>query len=182
MDTSYSDGIFYDNNHRINPFLISVTKTISPGIVIDYGCGIGTNAQYLKQLGWEVFVVEKEPIAISSLRKKFETERIVVGDCTSLDFSRLPTCDLAICNYVLQHFSVEAAEIFLLNVVSKVKEDGYLQISLFDRENVITSTQINSLFRNNGCVLLEQKYWTRWDHDHGPVHFHKGYESFWKKK
>ena len=59
MSSLYSDGEFYKTNTIFNPFIKKVVKDLTPGTVIDFGCGIGTNIYNLKKMGWNVYGVER---------------------------------------------------------------------------------------------------------------------------
>jgi SAM-dependent methyltransferase len=59
LEADYWDR-FYLNpkskfNQAPNAFLVEVTKTILPGVALDYAMGEGRNAIYLAQLGWQVW-------------------------------------------------------------------------------------------------------------------------------
>lgn len=182
MKTVYSDGIFYKNNLRVNPFLASCVSFLSPGIAIDYGCGIGTNAVFLQGLGWNTFVVEREDLAIAEIKTKIPQEQVFQGDLMNFNFSLLPSCDLMTCNYVLQHLPQVDAQKFIDIALKKLKIGGYAVFSIFEREKAISFEMLSSFLERNNCSLLQSKKWTRWDYDHGPTHFHKGIESFWRKQ
>ena len=181
MQTPYSDGVFYANNTKINPFLASCIENISPNIAVDFGCGIGTNSCYLQQHGWEVWVVEREDIAVNVVKASIPHDRIFHNDIREMDFSLLPNFSLAICNYVLQHLALQEAIFFLQKVVNKLPCGGHVVLSIFERENAIDAAGLKDFLTDSQCQLLQEKTWSRWDYDHGPAHFHKGHESFWLK-
>ena len=182
MNTPYSDGVFYANNIRVNPFLMDSVEELTPGIAIDYGCGIGTNASFLKQKGWDVYVVEREQIAIDSVIKKIEEKNVIQSDILNLDFSILPQCNLFICNYVLQHISKRDAQQFLASACQNLLIGGHAVLSLFERDEAIDEATLENVMISNSCFLQKSKKWSRWDYDHGPAHFHKGFESLWCKQ
>ena len=182
MLTPYSDGVFYANNKRINPFLVSCVEMLSPASAVDFGCGMGVNACYLQEKGWIVWVVEREDLAINAVRKYFPHDRIFQSDIREFDFSLLPDVSLVVCNYVLQHLSVVESELFLQKIVEKLPIGGRIMLSIFERENAIDSVTLKKYLMSNKCKLVQEKLWTRWDTDHGPVHFHRGYESFWERE
>lgn len=181
MTTLYSDGVFYEKNVRINPFLALCVDSLNCGIAIDFGCGVGTNALYLQERGWNVWAVERESIAVSEARTRISSQQVFQDDIREFDFSLLPDYSLITCNYVLQHFSVEEATIFLKKSIDKLSVGGHLILSIFERENAIDEVALKKLLKELSCDLLQEKHWSRWDYDHGPAHFHRGYESFWIK-
>jgi SAM-dependent methyltransferase len=57
---------------RPDPMLIEMveSRVIEPGRTLEVGCGIGTNATYLAQHGFEVVGVDVSPVAIENARAK----------------------------------------------------------------------------------------------------------------
>ena len=181
MTNPYSDGVFYANNVRINPFLASCVEALSPDIAVDFGCGMGTNTLYLQQLGWEIWAIEREDIAVNALKEHIPPARVFQKDIRELDFLTLPNYSLAICNYVLQHLSLDESKTFLRTVVEKLPVGGHLVLSIFERDGAIDEVTLKYFMSGIRCKLLQEKSWSRWDYDHGPAHFHKGHESFWER-
>ena len=178
--SSYSDGNFYNANTRLNPFLVECVSDVKPGISIDFGCGIGTNSHYLQQNGWDVYLIDREEIAIKALSNRFDSNKVFQNDITNMDFSKLPMCNLVLCNYVLQHLPVQCAYSFINNAISKLQPLGYLVVSIFERENAISFSELDNHLKSLNGILIKKKSWCRLDSDHGPVHFHSGIECFWR--
>lgn len=53
-----------------SPLLVEAVKAIAPGRALDLACGLGRNALYLAQLGWEVTAVDGSGQAIARLNKE----------------------------------------------------------------------------------------------------------------
>lgn len=181
MSNQYSDGVFYHNNTRVNPFLVNNINTLIPGTAIDFGCGIGTNASYLKDIGWNVYLIEREDIALATINKSFSNDKVYHQDITKIVFKDLPICDLILCNYVMQHLTIDEAKVFIQNAISILSPNGHLIFSIFEREACIGFSTLVSVMEEQECSLLACKHWSRLDVDHGPAHYHNGVESFWKK-
>ena len=177
--SSYSDGVFYQANTRVNPFIVSSVRDLVPGVSIDFGCGMGTNSRFLKKHGWDTYVLEQEPIPISFLKQFLSPDKIFHEDIRLMDFEILPKADLILCNYVLQHFSIEEAQAFINSLRNCTSDSAAAVISIFERPGAIDSAQLKKFMCDIGFRLVNEKHWERIDRDHGPVHTHVGYEGFW---
>lgn len=179
MSTAYSDGVFYARNNIVNPSLVAAVKDLEPGVAADIGCGMGPNAEFLTQAGWDVWLVEREDLAVMNLRQRFNPERILQADLRTLDFSLLPKLDLVTCNYVVQHLSAEEVVAFFKAVLGKLKDGGRFVLSNFERKDAVPFEFLARVLTESGCRLAAQNSWGRWDLAHGPAHFHRGVESLW---
>ncbi len=179
MSSLYSDGEFYKTNTIFNPFIKKVVKDLTPGTVIDFGCGIGTNIYNLKKMGWNVYGVEREPIAVEKAQELIGGDKIFERDINELDFDLLPSFDLALCNYVLQHINKDDVFTFFNKLFRKTKKESYYIISFFDDRDGITFSEINDYLNKNNWTLESCKRWERLDTNHGSPHIHKGIESLW---
>lgn len=182
MKSPYSDGVFYAHNVIINPFLVSAVAGLQPGIAVDFGCGMGANVAFLRRAGWQVWMVEREEIAVAELRRKFDPSFVIQADLRQLDFNLLPTCDLVTCNYVVQHLTRDEVAGFLRKAVSCLKPNGLFVLSNFQRADAVPFDELKPTMEGLGSELLSTKEWEREDRDHGPVHFHRGVESLWRKR
>ncbi len=181
MISPYSNGEFYKNNIIFNPFIKQVVTTLLPntGIAIDFGCGIGTNLYNLKAMGWDVYGVEREPIAVEKARIMIGSNNVFANDITELNFDVLPYFDLALCNYVLQHLSSDDVLRFFDKLFYKAKKNSCFIISFFDDRDGITFSEITKYLNENHWSLERLKRWERLDTNHGSPHMHKGIESLW---
>jgi 2-polyprenyl-3-methyl-5-hydroxy-6-metoxy-1,4-benzoquinol methylase len=180
MPTTYSDGIFYKNNHRINPFIIKNISNITVGSSIDFGCGIGTNSKYLKSKGWQVLGVEIEDIAVEQAKINLDGN-VLKANISTLDWETIPSCNLVLCNYVFQHIPIPNAHIFLDNLSRKVLPGGHVIMSVFQRDEAIPFVDVQERLISNDFIVSEKKEWSRWDYDHGPAHFHVATECLFQK-
>lgn len=181
MRTSYSDGVFYKNNTIFNPFIKEALDNINPGIVVDFGCGVGTNIYNLSERGWSVYGVDQEIIAVESAKEKLDTNRIFCANLLDFNYDLVPAYDVALCNYVLQHMSKENAEKFLCKVDAKAKSDSIFIISFFLKRDGISFSELKVYMNKLGWELRKEKTWKRLDTNHGEPHFHEGIESLWYK-
>jgi SAM-dependent methyltransferase len=82
---------------------------ILPGMkILDAGCGDGRNLVYLLREGYEVFGVDRDPEAISYMRRIAAPSNFSVGDLESMPHPDA-SFDVVICNAVL-HFAADEAE------------------------------------------------------------------------
>ena len=177
----YSDGVFYSKNTKINPFIVKAVTNLTPGIAIDFGCGIGSNSKFLKERGWDVYAIDKESIAIEGVSKILSLSNIYKADIVNMDYSILPKSNLIICNYILQHLSIEEAKTSIINMAKLLVKGGFIIFSIFSRKDCIKFDQINEAMKSQNCLLKEKKIWIRKDIAHGPVHLHNGIEGLWIK-
>ena len=60
----------------VNPYLADETKQLSPGTALDAGCGIGTEALWLAENGWQVTGADISAAALATAaRRAEETEQ-----------------------------------------------------------------------------------------------------------
>lgn len=181
MKSAYSDGSFYKANIRYNPFIAEMVETLSKGIVIDFGCGLGTNLYNLVKIGWEAYAVDIEPIAVQRIKSILPSDHVFLSEIENFDFNQIPNVDLVLCNYVFQHMSAVEIERFINNISLKVKTNGHFILSFFRNRGELGFIEVSNCFNKNGWRLLQKKEWRRKDTDHGTPHIHEGIESFWCK-
>ena len=181
--TPYSDGVFYAANNRVNPFLIENVLNLTPGVSVDLGCGMGRNSIFLQNFGWKTFLIEREIIALNFLKNNFKPNQIISSDLREVNFSKFfSKIDLVLCNYVLQHLSIESCFDLFEKILPLISANGALFVSLFKRPNSITAIDLEVFLKKHSVICCNKKHWKRWDHDHGPLHFHEGTELFFKRK
>lgn len=69
------------------PELARAIANRAPGRALDIGCGTGTNALYLAQLGWQVCGVDFVPSALAQAKRKlgaYPQVQLLIGDVTRL--------------------------------------------------------------------------------------------------
>jgi SAM-dependent methyltransferase len=76
------------------PEVMAFLSTATPGRVLDLGCGTGTNAVTMAQIGWQVVGIDYVPQAIRKARRKAKRAGVAidfrVGDVLSLPGFDLP--------------------------------------------------------------------------------------------
>nr|WP_062330662.1 class I SAM-dependent methyltransferase [Herbidospora sakaeratensis] len=60
--------------HEPNPYLLDVARSLTPGRVLDAGCGPGAEAIWLARRGWEVTAVDISEVALGHARALAEEE------------------------------------------------------------------------------------------------------------
>lgn len=179
---SYSDGVFYAINTHPNPFLVSVAEELSPGVAIDVGSGMGPNAKWLFDHGWQVHVVEQEKLAIEHLSQLFPCEFIHQGNALQVMLDPDVRFDLLTCNYMLQHLSIDDAISLVRKMTGRMLPGGVQVYSLFEFPGAISFADLTGVMESSGATMLARKSWTVEDANHGPTHHHSIVESAWKCK
>ena len=182
--SDYADGSFYRINKVVNPFVVSFAKRRVCGVVVDFGCGAGTNLLYLKNLGWKVLGFDRERLAVDVARKRWEGAEndIRQMDIESVDAGQIPVYDLALCNYVMQHLSKEGAVRLLENLAQKARPSSNCILSVFLERDGIQKEEIDACMERGGWTLITQKEWRRYDDSHGIPHWHHGMETLWGRR
>ncbi|GLX93070.1 hypothetical protein Hesp01_10200 [Herbidospora sp. NBRC 101105] len=54
--------------HEPNPYLLVIAETLTPGRVLDAGCGPGAEAVWLARRGWEVTALDISSVALDHAR------------------------------------------------------------------------------------------------------------------
>ena len=178
----YSDGVFYAINKHPNPFLISVAETMTPGVALDVGCGMGPNAKWLFDQGWKVHVIEQEEIALAHLLELFPSEYIHIGNAMDVAFDQTVRFDLLTCNYMLQHLSIAEATTLIKKMLGRMSVGAVQVYSLFESSGTISFVDLKSIMEESGAELMATKNWSVEDSNHGPTHHHSIVESAWKCK
>lgn len=181
MNSSYSDGAFYLVNKTVNPFIVQNTEKLSPGLVIDFGCGNGKNLYYLLKKGWEVYAIDRELLAVQLAQKLLPSDRVVHASLSTFDFDSTPNYDLILCNYVLQHVPPIEVYDFVKKFSNKAKLDSHLLLSFFEHREGLDFDSLCQSILENGWTLCTAKKWSRLDTAHDLPHMHHGVESFWIK-
>lgn len=146
--------------------LTGFLESTAPGHVLELGCGTGTNALTMAQLGWEVEAIDISHIAIKRARRKARVASLNInfqqGDVTDLDrFQGLFDFVLDIgCFHVL---SSERRELYAHNLERLLKTGGtfmlytWLNVTTNDLTWVPTKEEIQGLFgRSMEFIQIEQ--------------------------
>ena len=99
-------------------------KGLPRGRLLEVGCGDGSSLSLMRDLGWEAFGVEPDPVAAQAARRVHGLE-VFTG---TLEEARLPerSCDAVVLHHVLEHVPDPAA---LLTECRRVlKESGRLAL------------------------------------------------------
>jgi SAM-dependent methyltransferase len=78
VSTSHDAMSFWDNNYRsrrvvagrANPLLVETAESLRPGVALDLGCGVGGDAIWLAEHGWQVTAVDISRTAVEGVRAR----------------------------------------------------------------------------------------------------------------
>lgn len=100
------------------------------GSVLDLGCGMGANSDFLQNAGFNVTCVEKDSIVIEELRKKNPKINVIESDILNFNF---PTekYDLILILNVLHFFNVAQIKQITSNMIRSLKKDGLIYMQVF---------------------------------------------------
>lgn len=107
---------------RPNGTLVAEVAALTPGTVLDVGCGEGADAIWFAQRGWQVTAIDVSPLAIERARSAADAAGVagidwVVGDAMATEFASA-SFDLVSGQYfVLPNAHGEAALAALLDAV-----------------------------------------------------------------
>jgi len=114
-----------------------INKTFEkPGVSMDFGCGKGYDVVCLRHLGWKAFGVDKKEVDLNRYYKK------------KIKF------DLIYSNYVLQF--INKKEIFIKSCFDNLKNDGWLFIHTFSKNDLIFKNR--GLSKDKIIKLLEEYF------------------------
>lgn len=176
--TLYNDDNFFRIS-RINPLLTKYIKKERGKSALDIGCGNGTNAKYLKEMGYKVLAVDINETAIK-LAKSNGVDAVLED---IKEFKWKNSYDLIISFYSLQHISREDGKKVLVRASRKLNQNGLIIISIFmQRRDCVTKEDLKQyLTHDDKLALIDENEWYREDSDHGESHIHQGYYCIIKR-
>ena len=157
---------------------------LSPGRALEIGCGLGGNAIWLAQNGWQVTAVDYSAVAIEKA-KQLASESEVSVDFVVADasvYQPQESFDL-ITSFYIQLFPVQRA-IMLANMSKVLAPGGTLLLVSHDKsgspsgwseEDLLSLTDPEEIVRELSDLRIEQAVVL--EHDGGEHDAHEAYES-----
>jgi 2-polyprenyl-3-methyl-5-hydroxy-6-metoxy-1,4-benzoquinol methylase len=106
------------------PFGLDIICSVSPGRILDVGCGSGRILSLARQAGWESTGIEFDPAAVIAARK--DGLNVIEGDYRAVA-TLSQRYDLVICSHVIEH--VDNPRLLLEMLGDMVAEGGILALS-----------------------------------------------------
>ncbi len=122
---------YYEKTFHINPerFLSPFVKWLFQGAqILDIGCGSGRDMLWLTKQDFSVTGFERSP-GLASLARENSGCEVIEGDFKTYDFSIL-LFDALLMSGALVHVPHKSFHDTFQNIISAVKEDGIIYISL----------------------------------------------------
>lgn len=141
---------------------------IKKGKTIDIGCGIGRDSYYLQQQGFRVTGIDASSAMLAKARELYPTLQFYEDYLPDLPTLTEKDFDNLLCSAVLMHLSKESLKTACLRLLSLLKQDGVMIITLRGthqadkRENgkLYEDININALcqwFTDNEATVLIQE-------------------------
>jgi len=113
---------------RTHSEVIEVAKIIAPGHVLDLGCGVGRNALYLNQKGFDVTAWDKNPDSIDRINHLIELEKLsgittAIKDLNTIAFTG--SFDLILSTVVFMFLNHDRIPSLIENMQSCTLNGGY---------------------------------------------------------
>jgi 2-polyprenyl-3-methyl-5-hydroxy-6-metoxy-1,4-benzoquinol methylase len=138
MQKKFGDGIsweqFAEEQKILPPFIYENTgkkeiidilkKFLNAGKVLDCGCNIGRWANLLTEKGFEYTGIDQSQKAIDMAKMRYPNYTFIQGFLWDMTFKG--EFDLAFCNNVLQHNTLQEKKRVLPKINQALKIDGYL--------------------------------------------------------
>jgi SAM-dependent methyltransferase len=105
------------------------SKSISNGVILEIGPGTSPHINYLNGNFKKYYMLDQSLFSVNFLKKKFKNKNVIIKRSikSSIPFKN-NYFDRVIMSHVLEH--VTYPEIFLFNILKKLKKGGHLSISL----------------------------------------------------
>ena len=134
-----ADNDYYESNHEAyfektvqidpTPFLKPFADRLPGGAtILDVGCGSGRDMLWLKNKGFAVTGFERSP-GLAGLAEERAGCRVIKGDFTEFDFSRLAFDALLLCGSLV-HLPPEQLPVVLDNLLKALNTPGWIFLSL----------------------------------------------------
>jgi SAM-dependent methyltransferase len=112
---------WFTGRRRLLKSLISSLKIRQDSLIIDVGCGVGSNLDLLKSMGFKVIGIDSEIYSLSLAKKCISEVFLVNGDLVNLPF-RSDSIGLVIATDIIEHLDDDS--IGIKEIHRTLKQEG----------------------------------------------------------
>ena len=142
----------------------AISKFQKQGKALDLGCGVGNDTALLLNQGWQVWAVDREPLALEMIKKRKDIS-LLLQDVTlinkkfeDLDFSSLPQVEFICAVNAMPFLSSAQFDEVWRKIVAKIEKNGRFAGHFFGtqycgfhpkdaaRMTFLTKNQVEQLF------------------------------------
>jgi len=120
---------WFVGRRRLLKFLLS-SKIYKKPLLIDVGCGVGSNLSLLDSMGFKVIGLDSEIYSLSLTKRRFSAIPLINGDLLSLPF-KTNSVEMIIASDVLEHLEEDAIGIKEIHRVLKREGEAILTVPAF---------------------------------------------------
>ena len=167
------------NSNPVHSEVLEAMESLSPGKVLDLGCGQGRNALFLAQHGFEVTAVDQNELALEILQSIVEQEdlEMTVGlyDINSANLKQ--SYDLIVSTVVLMFLQADRIPAIIRNMQDQTNPGGYnLIVCAMDTEDYPCQVPFSFTFKE-GELADYYKDWELVKYNENPGHLHRRDEN-----
>lgn len=148
---------------RTHSEVIAAMPYLTPGRVLDLGCGNGRNSLYLAANGFDVTAWDKNPMSIANLQRVAEAEGLNNLECAERDLNRLKfdgEYDFILSTVVMMFLEPTTIAGLIDNMQRCTKSGGYnLIVAAMDTEDFPCTVGFPFAFREGEL----SGYYAGWD-------------------
>lgn len=144
-------GTAHAQPNRIHDFCLGVTKSdtwyyrVNPGIrkILEIGCGNGLNLKFFKDLGFDTFGTESNPVRVAECRSK----GLRVSSSSIDGFNTVEDCapfDFIYSSHVLEH--VIDIDTHIRHVAAMLRPEGFVYVETPDLSGESLVVQTHTIF------------------------------------
>jgi SAM-dependent methyltransferase len=112
---------WFTGRRRLLKSLISSLKIRQNSLIVDVGCGVGSNLDLLKSMGFKVIGIDSEIYGLSLAQKSISEVLLVNGDLVNLPF-KSDSIGLVIATDIIEHLDDDS--IGIKEIHRALKQDG----------------------------------------------------------
>jgi ubiquinone/menaquinone biosynthesis C-methylase UbiE len=140
---------WFTGRRRLLKSLISSLKIRQDSLIIDVGCGVGSNLDLLKSMGFKVIGVDSEIYSLSLAKKCISEVSLVNGDLVNLPF-KSDSIGLVIATDIIEHLDDDS--IGIKEIHRTLKQEGNV---------ILTVPAFKSLWGTQDVVGMHKRRYSK---------------------